>query len=243
MPNQDVKGFSTMSSSMPDAVNYHGWLSSLVKNCANGSSLLEVGPGYGQYTIEWAQSFSRVVAADIDQECVEHLERELPEVESLVADLSHSEWVESVTRQGLFDNVVALNVLEHIEDDTSALRSMHAALNDGGRAILLVPAHQKLYGTMDSLAGHHRRYSKRDLSDKMSDAGFRVRTCRYLNPIGGVGWWVNAVLLKPQDLSGAGVNRQILFFDRWLVHLSKLVSPLMGCVFGQSLWCCGEKIE
>ena len=61
------------------------------------------------------------------------------------------------------DTIVCLNVLEHVEDDRGALRRLHAALAPGGRLLLLVPAHEWLYGAIDRAIDHHRRYERAGL--------------------------------------------------------------------------------
>src|SRR5437773_1255865 len=63
----------------------------------------------------------------------------------------------------LMDSVVCLNVLEHVEDDMQGLRNIHSVLRPGGRAIILVPHGQEIFGTLDVALGHYRRYSHEEL--------------------------------------------------------------------------------
>ena len=72
------------------------------------------------------------------------------------------------TLVGLFD------VLEHIDDDEGALRSVNAALRPAGRLVLTVPAHPFLFDEADRLACHRRRYTGRELRRKLEAAGFVV---------------------------------------------------------------------
>ena len=51
------------------------------------------------------------------------------------------------------DSVVCLNVLEHVEDDMQGLRNIHSVLQPGGRAIILVPHGQEIFGTLDVALG------------------------------------------------------------------------------------------
>ena len=74
-----------------------------------------------------------------------------------------------------FDTIGLFDVLEHIEDDTTALLSVHQCLNEGGKLILSVPQYQWLWGVQDNLAKHKRRYSRADLRTKLVEAGFRIR--------------------------------------------------------------------
>ncbi len=59
---------------------------------------------------------------------------------------------------GTFDLVVALDVLEHVEEDEAALRSLVEMAKPGGRILLTVPAIQALWGSHDRRLRHVRRY-------------------------------------------------------------------------------------
>jgi SAM-dependent methyltransferase len=231
---EQASGYGTMSSALPDAMNYHRWILDLIRPHL-GEQVLEVGFGYGQYTREMARSVRRLVAIDLDPECLS-IQNTLPgHVELRVADLSKDDFAERVG-ESCHDQAVCLNVLEHIEDDVAAVGRLRRALRRGGTLLLLVPAHPGLYGPMDRLAGHFRRYTRRMLRPRLESAGFRVRALRYINPLGGLGWWVNARFGHPNGLSDPKINRQILWFDRYVQPLSRRLSNLTGRLFGQSLW-------
>jgi SAM-dependent methyltransferase len=78
-----------------------------------------------------------------------------------------------------FDVVALFDVLEHIEDDSLALRNIHDMLRPEGRVILTVPAHRWLWSRIDELAGHHRRYSRKGLVSLLGSVGFEVLESRY----------------------------------------------------------------
>ena len=73
-----------------------------------------------------------------------------------------------------FDTVIFLNVLEHLADDAGALRNVYAALENGGIAVVLVPYGPKLFGTLDEVLGHRRRYTEKQLIAVGQSAGFKV---------------------------------------------------------------------
>lgn len=73
-----------------------------------------------------------------------------------------------------FDVVGAFDVLEHIREDERVLSQMHAALRPGGGIVVTVPQHAFLWSPVDEVAGHVRRYSARELIEKVSRAGFHV---------------------------------------------------------------------
>lgn len=73
-----------------------------------------------------------------------------------------------------FDLVLALEVLEHIEDDRGALQQWVDWIAPGGHLILSVPAHQRRWNPTDEWAGHFRRYESAGLRDLLSQVGLRV---------------------------------------------------------------------
>ena len=93
-------------------------------------------------------------------------------------------------RNGLFDSIVCLNVLEHISDDLKALKNSQKLLKEGGTLVLLVPAHKILFSNFDKTLGHFRRYTTGELTHKLKSAGFTVITNRYLNWWAAIGWFV-----------------------------------------------------
>lgn len=75
---------------------------------------------------------------------------------------------------GRFPLVMAFEVLEHIEDDRAALAEWASWLSPGGRLLLSVPAHPRQWNAADVWAGHFRRYRKRDLVQRVEEAGLRL---------------------------------------------------------------------
>lgn len=72
---------------------------------------------------------------------------------------------------GRFDLLLALDLLEHLEDDARALEAWREALHPGGHLLLHVPAHPRLFGYWDAMLGHHRRYRKHELRARLVAAG------------------------------------------------------------------------
>lgn len=83
-------------------------------------------------------------------------------------------------RRGAFDLVVALDVLEHLEDDLAAAGEMREVLRPGGLLLATVPAHPFLWSGHDEALGHRRRYRRRTLLALLDRAGFDVLRCSYM---------------------------------------------------------------
>jgi len=73
-----------------------------------------------------------------------------------------------------FDLVVAVEILEHIEDDQGSLVEWSRVLKPGGQLVLTVPLHDHLWTAFDHIVGHVRRYELADLQAKLERARFRI---------------------------------------------------------------------
>ena len=73
-----------------------------------------------------------------------------------------------------FSLLMAFEVLEHIEDDASAIRLWRSWLAPGGKLILSVPSHQRRWNARDVWAGHVRRYERTQLSHLLRSSGFEI---------------------------------------------------------------------
>jgi 2-polyprenyl-3-methyl-5-hydroxy-6-metoxy-1,4-benzoquinol methylase len=95
-----------------------------------------------------------------------------------------------------FDTVIALNVIEHIEEDSLAIRNAKALLRKNGKLVILVPAGQWLFNSLDIELGHFKRYSKAGLKKLLESAGISVTYCRYFNAAAILGWFISGNILR-----------------------------------------------
>jgi glycosyltransferase involved in cell wall biosynthesis/phospholipid N-methyltransferase len=207
---------------LSQAHRFNRWMADTVSPHL-GDEVLEVGAGMGNLTRLLASKRRRYIATDIDPE---HLNRlfirvqHRPNIETASCNLSQPEnfqpWANSL------DSVVCINVLEHIEDDMTGLRNIFGCLKPGGRAIILVPQGAAVYGTLDEVLGHFRRYSKSELDQKMKAAGYRVERILEFNRITYPGWYVNGKILKRRHFS----RFQLGVFDR-LVWMWRRIDRLL----------------
>jgi len=73
-----------------------------------------------------------------------------------------------------FDVIGAFDVIEHIPEDETVLRAIHAALKPGGGAMIAVPQHPWLWSPLDDAGRHQRRYRRGELEGKLERTGFAV---------------------------------------------------------------------
>ncbi len=216
---------------MTRATNYFAWQHRLAARQL-GRRVIEIGCGIGNFT-SLLLDREAVLAVDAEAACIEKLRARFPgqkNLQALTCDAASPEFASLAEFRP--DSCVCLNVLEHIEDDGAALRRMAGVLAPGGVTVLIVPAFPSLYGPIDELLGHHRRYTRGSISSLAQSAGFRVREAYYLNAIGFFGWWINAHILKRRAQSAS----QIEVFDRYIVPVSSRTEALIRPPFGQSLF-------
>lgn len=77
------------------------------------------------------------------------------------------------------DCIFALDVLEHIGNETEFLESLKSLLKDKGTIIITVPAHQFLFSGHDVFLRHFRRYNHKKLLFILKKQGFVVNDFFY----------------------------------------------------------------
>ena len=178
-----------------------------------GERVLEIGAGIGNLT---SNLVPRKVywASDINPQYLDRLKKlkqTRPYLHVQYTDASE----EQTYPEPQFDTVICLNVVEHLQDDLKALQNIRASLQKDGRAIILVPNGPQLYGSLDRVLGHFRRYTKEQLVDVCERAGFRVEKVLKFNRIGAPGWWWNGIVMKSTT------------FGFWQIKLLNTLLPIV----------------
>lgn len=233
-------GTETMSSGLKTAHNFHRWTFEWIEPYVRGR-VLDIGGGTGNH-LQYLRD-REVVSIDLSADAVVDLRKDFRDAPSFrfeAGDITSAETVDALGR-GSFDTVLSCNVFEHIADDAAAFENARDLLKPGGLLVLVLPAHRLLFGGMDRMAGHHRRYDRALAESRLRDARFLVHRLRYVNALGAVGWFVNNRILSHDDLSSTAVNTQIGLFDRVLVPALRRIEGDRSLPFGQSLICVGQK--
>ncbi len=202
-----------------------------------GQRIVECGAGIGNMT-RLLLDRELVIAVDIHGPCLDELRRRLhvpKNVLTVQLDVGSPDLV-SLQRYAP-DTILCINMLEHIEDDAATLREMFELLPQRGRLLILVPAFQGLYGSIDRRLEHYRRYGKPLLAHKLREAGFAVMKLFYMNSIATIGWFLNNRVLNRTDQSSS----QVRIFDRWVVPWLSRVERLVRPPFGLSLIAVAQK--
>lgn len=132
-------------------------------------SLLEVGCGPGVLMYELSLRGNDCTAVETSQQALDvarYVNNKRDNV--VIYDDMRDDWV------GKFDLVMACEVLEHIQDDYSALQSWSKLIKKDGRLLISVPCHMSKWTATDVWAGHYRRYEKNNLMALMNESGFEI---------------------------------------------------------------------
>lgn len=161
----------------------------LLKELAPGK-LLEVGCGSGALLIELSHmGFSCVGLETSDP--ARALAQRL--IDSYAAPVVLHAAPQAEDWRSRFDLVMALDVLEHIADDVSALTQWSQWLRPDGKLLLSVPAHRSRWSAGDEWAGHYRRYDRDELLALLGRVGYRVEKLEcYGFPFANLTEWLGA---------------------------------------------------
>ena len=143
--------------------------------------------------------------------------------------------LENIT--GVADNsasfVFSLNVFEHIQNDSVALKEIHQKLKPGGALLIYVPAFACLWTRLDEKVCHHRRYTKKTLRRLVEQEGFVIEDARYADCLG----FIAVLIFRVLNRSASALNASsIAFYDRWVFAPSRVLDRLFDRWFGKNVY-------
>ena len=198
--------------------------------------ILEVGAGSGSFSRSISGVASCLVSIEPSEKFHKELSQKLVGVENAETFLGTLSDYVALTKEHnaerKFDRVMYTHVLEHIADDVSELRLAKNQLRPDGKAIVVVPSMPRLYGSVDSLSGHVRRFTMRELKTVAEVSGFEIESIQYFNPIAIAPYWMLYRLFGVKSV-GSG---QLGTYDRVIVPFAyKIMWILNGRVPGINL--------
>jgi 2-polyprenyl-3-methyl-5-hydroxy-6-metoxy-1,4-benzoquinol methylase len=204
--------------------------------------ILEIGSGIGNISDFILMNHEEVTLSDVKPAYCRRLEQTFSDRHSLRGIYPIDLAVPDIERvyprlAGVFDTVIALNVVEHIDDHEQAIRNARKLLKVGGKVVVLVPAYRWLYNPLDKELGHFRRYERRNLSELLAGQHFEVVHTQYFNAAAVPGWWISGNLCRMKE-----IKRGLLYIYDGLVPMLKLADRLSGKRFGLSVIAVGAKL-
>jgi len=220
---------------MAEARNYYKWILRIAGPFI-GSNVVEVGAGMGNFAAALLQDVpvSELLLVEPAENLFPGLARRF-EADARVKVLK-GYFGEGVCSREM-DSIIAVNVIEHIRDDSAFLHTAFGALAPGGSVVLFAPALDILYGSLDASFEHYRRYSKPQLAGKLTQAGFRLEKIRYINFAGILTWFLAGRILRRKTLRPG----QVRLYDRWVVPWASRIEQFWNPPLGQSLLAIGRR--
>ena len=222
---------------LKNASNYYQWLFEEFDEFL-GPTILEVGAGMGNFsTLLLNSGAKRLFILEPSDNLLSRLRSRVSSPPAVMIHGTFEESWRSLSREKI-DTIVCVNVLEHMDDDLGVLKTMNSMLSPGGALCLFVPALPWLYGTLDHVFGHRRRYMKSGLALRLKAANFEIVTMKYFNSVGILTWFLMGKVLRLTQWKAGSVK----LFDRWVVPMLKRFERTVGSPpMGQSLICIAKK--
>lgn len=213
---------------------YYEWILSYFRPFLLGR-VLEIGAGLGHIAARYAGQPERLVLLEPAKNLYDRLKErfasqpQITTVCGLVEELRPTELGDGAISH--FDAVLLVNVLEHVEDDGRMLHHIFQLLRPGGALLVFVPAMPWLYGTLDALVHHVRRYTRGSLTTTVEGAGFGVELARYFDLVGVLPWFITGRVLRRKEFSQGAAR----LYDLCGVPIGRLMERLIEPPIGKNL--------
>lgn len=207
-------------------------LSSLAAKKKGPLRILEIGCGTGELLKEM-EHFGTVRGVDISSRAIEYCKaRGLTNV--AIGDATRIPFPEES-----FDVVIALDVIEHLENDSMGCNELIRVLSHGGTAIIAVPAFMFLWGITDVVSHHFRRYTRKQIVARVREAGFTIERSTYFNtflflPITIVRLFIRmmGITMRSENIITGGFTNTILYR---IFKIESLLLRYVNFPFGVSI--------
>lgn len=211
---------------------YNTWIYNSFKDHLKGT-VLDIGSGLGDIVKHYSGSnIDKVILSDYSTDMIDNLNRIFADnkfFSTVQMDIQGNDFYEILSSASV-DTITCINVLEHLKYDLASLVNMHRLLKQDGKLILLVPAFQCLYGSLDKLVDHHRRYSKGSLSAVLARSKFKVDEFKFINFFGIITWFISGKVLKHKEFNKDACKK----LDKIVPYLERFES-IFHPPIGQSL--------
>tara|TARA_B100000767_G_C19696839_1_gene506555 strand:- start:50 stop:763 length:714 start_codon:yes stop_codon:yes gene_type:complete len=137
-----------------NAKNYRDYQIDIIKKELKGT-VAEIGPGNGSLCEKYNTYCDNVVLFEPSKNLFKNLETKFQSNEKI--KINNSEFSSSNKK---FDCFLLMDVIEHIENPQTLIKSLYDSLNENGKILINVPAFQHLYSKFDEDVGHFKRYTK-----------------------------------------------------------------------------------
>jgi len=197
---------------------------SFIKKFIKGD-VLEVGAGCGSFTRDYFTKDLKITLTETDNKNYEDLKASFKNKDNVNVSNSTIFNIEKT-----FDTILYLHVLEHIEEDRKELESAYKKLKKGGRLIIMVPKHQKLYSNFDKAIGHFRRYELNFFEKNLVNLD-RVLLIS-LDSVGYILYFLNKIFFKNETFPS---NLKIFIWDKIFTPVTIFLDFFSNYKFGKCI--------
>lgn len=135
-----------------------------------------------------------------------------------------------------FDFILATDVIEHVDDDSLAMREMHRVLKKGGKLILTVPCYRFLWGLQDEVSHHKRRYTMQEVLALVKESKLEATEQFHFNFILLLPILVARTYLKffrhglasENQINSPGINKILTGLFSWDVNIARRLKIPFG---------------
>jgi SAM-dependent methyltransferase len=201
--DDDIDGEKTLQV-ISKADRFNDWMYKTISPFCSGR-ILEIGSGIGNISSRFLDNGKSITLSDIRDNYCQELVTKFSAFKNLDGviklDLVDPSFENKLLNyKNSFDSIFALNVIEHIENDSQAVNNCRYLLKKGGSLVVLVPAYQALYNQFDENLGHYRRYNLKSLDRLLKNGGFEITHHQYFNLAGILGWYFTGKILKKKRI-------------------------------------------
>lgn len=229
----DVTGLETLQV-IAKADKFNKWMYQTIRPYFKGE-ILEIGSGIGNISKHVIQDNLPITLSDYNPEYCTLLKKKYTSCsnvrEIISIDLQDNDFFEKyISLKNKFDTIFLLNVIEHLPDDGKALEFCSFLLKKNGHLIVLAPAYQALFCTIDKELGHFRRYTAKGIKNVLKKKSLVILDSKYFNILGIAGWMLFGKLFKHRSIRENEMN----FYNK-LVPLAKILDTIFLKKIGLSL--------
>ena len=205
--------------------NFRKYQFDLIKEFVSGN-VAEIGPGNGIILKLYLDHCDKLDLFEPDKNLYSKLNDKFSNYKKITVIND-----ELNTSSNIYDVILYLDVLEHIEDYEKEILKAHNALKKGGYLLINVPAFQFLYSDFDKDVGHFRRYSKKDITNLCSNCNLEINKLKYYDSIG---FFLSLLSKMTRSNYKKNFEKKIKIWDS-LIPFSRILDKIFISYFGKSL--------
>lgn len=167
-----------------DVEKNHWWFKSrrkylidLLKDISKESKILDIGCSSGVFLMDLENlgfNPNNLFGIDISEKAILNSKKN-GLLNTFVMD------AQNITLNETFDIIVASDCLEHLENETKALKNWKSLLKKEGKMYVFVPAFMSLWSYHDEINMHYKRYTKQELKASIEQENLEILKASYWN--------------------------------------------------------------